>query len=77
MIKAKITNKIGDKVTEYKNITGTRKNKVAQRLGITKQALDKVAKGKNPTIGTLESVARVLGCDIKDLYDVEIEETEE
>lgn len=76
MIKVKITNKIGYKITEYKNITGMTKVKMAERLGITKQGLDKMTQGKNPTIEVLERVAYVLDCDIKDLYDVEIEDTE-
>ena len=48
---------------------------VAEKLGINKSSFSQNING-NPTIGTLRSIANVIGCKVGDFFKDEMEETE-
>lgn len=74
MVKVEIVNNITEKINEHKNQYGTTKSWVAEKMGISRQALNILINTKNPTIESLEKVAYVLKCDVKDLYKSTITE---
>jgi DNA-binding XRE family transcriptional regulator len=67
-----VHNKIGEKIQEYQNRTGSTKVWIANRMGITKQALNILINTNNPTIESLVKISCVLQCHIFDLYTYEI-----
>jgi DNA-binding Xre family transcriptional regulator len=72
MVKVTIINNIDKKINEHKKLYGTTKVWVAEQIGITRQSLNILINTKNPTIESLEKVAFVLKCDVKDLYECNI-----
>jgi len=71
-IKVEIINTIEAKINEHKRKFGTTKSWVANRIGVTRQSLNILFASKNPTIESLEKIAHVLKCDIKELYKSKI-----
>jgi len=72
-VKVIIYNKIEEKVLEYQNRTGATKSWLAKNLDMSPQNLYQIFRSNNITIETLIKFSIVLGCDITDLYNYEIE----
>lgn len=73
-MKVIITNKMEQMIDEYKERTGIDKVVIAERMGLTKQNLNILIHGTNPTAKSLIKLAHVLGCKPFDLLDYEIVE---
>ena len=61
--------KIKDKVEEYQKKTGITKAFIADKLGISRQALSEAFKSNNPRLETLIKFAICLDCKVEDLYE--------
>jgi DNA-binding XRE family transcriptional regulator len=68
----KITNKIEQKIEEYRSKTGASKKWISEQLNMSSQNLFACFKVTNPTIETLIRFSLFLKCDIKDLFEYEI-----
>ena len=60
-----------EKISEYKKALGLTNEELANKAGVPKGTLDKILSGvtKDPTLGTLKSLARVLNCSLDDFDD--------
>lgn len=61
----------GSKLRAMRTARGMSLFDLAMESGVTTQAISLIENGntKNPRVDTLQSLARGLGCDIKDLLD--------
>lgn len=60
-----------EKIAEYKKILGLTNEELSKLSGVPKGTLDKILSGitKDPKLGTLKALAKVLGCTLNDFDD--------
>lgn len=66
-----------EKIAEYKKKLGITTEELSKRSGVPLGTLNKILSGdtKDPKLGTLKAIARVLGCTLDDFDDVLREHT--
>lgn len=74
MVDIKVINKIGEKIEAYQEKTGATKTWIAKQARISKQTLNTIIRSENPTIESMIKIARVIDCDIKELFELEVVE---
>lgn len=73
MIEVKVINKIGERIEEYIERTGTTKTWIAKQMGYkSRQSIDGAILSSNPTAETLAKLSVILGCSLDDLIKVEV-----
>lgn len=60
-----------EKITEYKKRLGITSEELSKRSGVPLGTINKILSGdtKDPKLGTLKAIARVLGCTLDDFDD--------
>lgn len=60
-----------EKIAEYKKKLGITSEELSKRSGVPLGTLNKILSGdtKDPKLGTLKAIARVLGCTLDDFDD--------
>ncbi|MFR9207661.1 MAG: helix-turn-helix domain-containing protein [Lachnospiraceae bacterium] len=61
-----------EKIAEYKKKLGITSEELSKRSGVPLGTLNKILSGdtKDPKLGTLKAISRVLGCTLDDFDDV-------
>ncbi len=76
VIKVKLKNNINDMLDKHKEEYGSSRTFIAEKMGISRQSLNSLAKSMNPTYLLLVKLAYILKCDVKNLIKTEIDESE-
>ncbi len=69
--KSNIYNVIGKNIKKYRKIKGLKQRELAERLYLSESFIAKLESKTHQTISidTLEEIAEVLGCDIRDFFN--------
>lgn len=68
-----------ERIAEYKKRLGMTSEELSRRSGVPLGTINKILSGdtKDPKLGTLKAIARVLGCTLDDFDDHPIEKAPE